>query len=106
MKRSSKFQRSSTNNNITKSNNLQLRRTVRDTRPGGTRGGTIKAYLIRGDRLDLAELKVLVRRRDAHLSLAGGRVVAIFAQITRVLVCVRCRRTAATITISRIGCHH
>lgn len=61
-------------------------RTVRHTGPRGARGGTIKARLVGGGRLDSAELLILVGGGNADLPLARGGVIAVVAQISRVLV--------------------
>jgi len=75
-------------------------RTVRDTGPSGTRSRTVKADLIGSRRLDFAKLQVLVRGWNADLALAGGREVAVVAQVPRVLVRVLLV-TTAIITMSR-----
>jgi len=76
-------------------------RTIRDTGPSGTRSRTVKTDLIGSRRLDFAKLQVLVRGWNADLALAGGRVVAVVAQVPRVLVRVLLAVVTAMITMSR-----
>ena len=65
------------------------KRTVRYTRPGGSRGRTIKANLIVTEGLDLFHLCILVRGGDAHLAFAGGRKGPVVTQVSRRLMAVR-----------------
>mmetsp|Transcript_5545 Transcript_5545/g.11042 ORF Transcript_5545/g.11042 Transcript_5545/m.11042 type:complete len:228 (+) Transcript_5545:397-1080(+) len=52
---------------------------IRDGRPSGTRGGTIKANLIGRDGFDFLELCILIGRGDADGTLPGGRKGPILA---------------------------
>ena len=63
------------------SSSFVLALTVGDGSPCRSRGGTVKADLVGGDRTDLLELLVLVGRRQAHLPATGSRDHAVLAEV-------------------------
>ena len=66
-----------------------ISRTMSDRRPGGTRVGAVKARCVLPQRLEFAELFILLRRRKAHLALSSGCDVAILLDVARRLSRIR-----------------